>query len=114
LQEEYNLVFPTSSHISLIQFNITTGDPFSDLTINCTLQDSRLIPITESGEPIRKRLIRQYLEHRLVEYLSLGGLKELVDRKPLIQAGHKLPDPFYWDLWGNLEHLREAYQEHLA
>jgi len=37
-----------------------------------------------------------------------------LDRKPLIQAGHKLPDPFYWDLWGNLEHLRESYQEHLA
>jgi hypothetical protein len=41
-------------------------------------------------------------------------LKELLDRKPLIQAGHKLPDPFYWDLLGNLEHLRESYQEHLA
>jgi len=25
-----------------------------------------------------------------------------------------LPAPFYWDLWGNLEHLRNAYQEHLA
>ncbi len=45
---------------------------------------------------------------------ALGGLKELLDRKPLIQAGHKLPDPFYWDLWGNLEHLIESYQEHLA
>jgi hypothetical protein len=112
LQEEYNPLFPTSSRISSIQFSIPTGDPFSDLTINRTLQDSRLIPITESSEPIRKRFIRQYLGQRLVEYLALDGLKELVDRKPLIQAGHKLPDPFYWDLWGNLEHLRESYQEH--
>jgi hypothetical protein len=63
---------------------------------------------------IRERLIKHYIEQRLLEYLALGGLKELVDRKPLVQAGHKLPDPFYWDLWGNLEHLREAYQEHLA
>jgi hypothetical protein len=38
----------------------------------------------------------------------------LIDRKPLIQANYKLPAPFYWDLWGNLEHLRNAYQEHLA
>jgi len=53
LQEEYNPLFPTSSRISSIQFSIPTGDPFSDLTINRTLQDSRLIPITESSEPIR-------------------------------------------------------------
>jgi len=32
----------------------------------------------------------------------------------LIEAGHKLPDTFYWDLWGNLEHLRESYSEWLA
>ena len=78
------------------------------------MQDSRLIPITETDEPIRKRFLSQYLGERLREYLALGRLKELLDRKPLIQAGHKLPDPFYWDLWGNLEHLRESYQEHLA
>jgi hypothetical protein len=51
------------------------------------------------------RFLRQYIGERLKEYLALGGLKELLDRKPLIQAGHKLPDPFY---------LRESYQEHLA
>jgi hypothetical protein len=32
----------------------------------------------------------------------------------LIEAGQKLPDPFYWDLWGNLDHLRESYSEYLA
>jgi hypothetical protein len=84
LQEEYNLVFPTSSCISSIQFNASTGDPFSNLTINCTLQDSRLIPITETGERIRKRFLMQYLGERLREYLALGGLKEVLDRKPLI------------------------------
>jgi hypothetical protein len=31
-----------------------------------------------------------------------------------IPKSHKLPAPFYWDLWGNLDHLREAYQEWLA
>jgi hypothetical protein len=30
----------------------------------------------------------------------------------LIKAGYKLPDPFYWDLWGNLEHLREIYSNY--
>jgi hypothetical protein len=24
------------------------------------------------------------------------------------------PDPFYWDLWANLEHLRESYMEYCA
>jgi len=114
LQAEYDLVYPTASCISSVQFNMPTGDPFEDLTINNTLQDFRLIPITQAGDPIRKRFIKQYLKERLREYLALGGLKELLDRKPLIQAEQKQPAPFYWDLWGNLEHLREAYQEPLA
>jgi len=70
--------------------------------------------MTQAGYPIRKKFIKQYLEDKLREYLTLGGLKELIDRKPLILANQKLPAPFYWGLWGNLEHLREAYQEHLA
>jgi hypothetical protein len=114
LQAEYDQVYPTVSPISSVQFNVPTGDPFEDLTINNTLQDSSLIPITQAGDLIRKRFIKQYLEERLRDYLALGGLKELLDRKPLIQAEQKLPAPFYWDLWGNLEHLREAYQEPLA
>jgi len=44
-------------------------------------------------------------------------LKELLDRRALILAEQKLPAPFYWDLWGNLEHLRGTYaqwlQEHI-
>jgi len=50
------------------------------------LQDSRYVPITESGQVIRKRFIKPYIEQKLVEYLALGGLKELVDREPLIKA----------------------------
>jgi hypothetical protein len=65
LQEEYNLVFPTASRISSVQFTVPSGDPFEDLEINETLQDSRLIPLTEAGEPIRKRFIKQYLQERL-------------------------------------------------
>jgi len=114
LQEEYNLVFPTASRISSVRFTVPSGDPFEDLEINKTLQDSRLIPLTEAGEPIRKRFIKQYLQERLQEYLALGGLKELIDRRALILANQKLPAPFYWALWGNLEHLRNTYQEHLA
>jgi hypothetical protein len=65
-----------------------SGEPFEDLEINDTLQDSRFIPITQEGNTIKKKLLKQYLEERLREY--------------------------YWDLWGNLEHLREAYQEYLG
>ena len=50
----------------------------------------------------------------LWEYLALGGLKELIDRKALIKEGYKLPEPFYWNLWGNLEHLRESYSDYCA
>jgi len=53
------------------------------------------------------------LEERLQEYLALGGLKDLLDRRALILSGQKLPAPFYWDLWGNLEHLRGTYAQWL-
>jgi hypothetical protein len=95
LQEEYNLVFPTATCISSVHFTVPSGDPFEDLEINETLQDSRLIPFTEAGESIRKRFIKQYLQERLQEYLALGGLKELIDRRALILANQKLPAPFY-------------------
>jgi len=114
LQAEYDLVYPTARPISSIQFTVPSEEPFTDLEINEYIQDSRLIPITQTGDHIRRDFLRHYLKERLQEYLALGGLKELLDRKPLIQAGHKLPAPFYWDLWGNLDHLREAYQEWLA
>jgi hypothetical protein len=114
LQAEYDLVYPTARPISSIQFTVPSEEPFADLEINEYIQDSRLIPITQTGDHITRDFLRHYLKERLQEYLALGGLKELLDRKPLVQAGHKLPAPFYWDLWGNLDHLRESYQEWLA
>jgi hypothetical protein len=37
-----------------------------------------------------------------------------LDRRALILAEQQLPAPFYWDLWGNLEHLRKTYEEWLG
>jgi hypothetical protein len=31
-----------------------------------------------------------------------------------LKEGYKLSDPFYWDLWGNLEHLKESYSDYCA
>jgi hypothetical protein len=73
-----------------------------------------LIPVTQAGDTISRDFLKHYLEERLHEYLALGGLKELRDRRFLILAKQKLPAPFYWDLWGNLEHLRKAYEEWLG
>jgi hypothetical protein len=64
-----------------------------------------------SGLVIKKKYLKVYLEERLAEYLALGGLNELIQRVPLVEAGNNLPDPFYWDLWANLEHLRESYSK---
>jgi hypothetical protein len=114
LQAEYDLVYPTARPISSIRLTVPSEGPFEDLEINEYIQDSRLIPITQTGDRIRRDFLGHYLKERLQEYLALGGLKELLDRKPFIQAGHKLPAPFYWDLWGNLNHLRKSYQEWLA
>jgi hypothetical protein len=61
LEEEYNDVYPTISSVSSVEFEIPRGDLYKTLNINCTLQDSRFILITESGLVIRKRFIKYYL-----------------------------------------------------
>jgi hypothetical protein len=32
----------------------------------------------------------------------------------LFIEGYMLPDPFYWDLWGKLEQLRNTYADYCA
>jgi hypothetical protein len=56
--------------------------------------------LTEAGEHISERFIKQYLQERLQEYLALGGLKELVDRRALILANQKLPEHLTENLFG--------------
>ncbi len=34
-----------------------------------------------------------------------------MERKPLVDKGYQLPDPFYWDLWSDLVNLRKEYLE---
>jgi hypothetical protein len=82
--------------------------------LNKTIKDSSYFPTTESGQVIKKKYLKVYLEEHLAEYLALGGVNKLIQRAPLVEAGHNLPDPFYWDLWANLEHLRESYIEFCA
>jgi hypothetical protein len=114
LQQEYDSVYPTARCICSIHYAVPDQDPFEDLEINTHLQDSRLIPVTQAGDTISRDFLKHYLEERLGEYLALGGLKELLDRRALILAEQKLPAPFYWDLWGNLKHLRETYEQWLG
>jgi hypothetical protein len=114
LQQEYECVYPTARRICSIHYDVPDQDPFEDLDINTHLQDSRLIPVTQAGDTISRDFLKHYLEERLGEYLALGGLKELLGRKALILAGQQLPAPFYWVLWGNLEHLRGTYAQWLA
>ena len=48
---------------------------------------SSYFPTTESGQVIKETYLKVYLEEHLVEYLVLGGLNELIQRAPLIEAG---------------------------
>jgi hypothetical protein len=114
LEQEYEWAYPNTSSISTIEFDLPRGSIYKNLYINRTIQDSRYIPHTEGGLVIRKKFLKYYLEQRLEEYLALGGLQELIERRTLYIEGYKLPDPFYWDLWGNLEHLRNTYTDYCA
>ncbi len=62
LQEEYNLVFPTASRISSDRFTVPSGDPFEDLEINETLQDSRLIPLKKQVNPLGRAILGSILK----------------------------------------------------
>jgi len=111
-ESEYSSVYPTTPLIKSIVLDILVGPIYKYL--NKTIKDSSYFPTTESGQVIKKKYLKVYLEERLAEYLALGGVNELVQRTPLVEAGHNLPDPFYWDLWANLEHLRDSYAEFCA
>jgi hypothetical protein len=111
-ESEYSCVYPTTPLIKSIVLDIPVGPIYKYL--NKTIKDSSYFPTTESGQVIKKKYLKVYLEERLAEYLALGGVNELVQRAPLVEAGHNLPDPFYWDLWANLEHLRDSYTEFCA
>jgi hypothetical protein len=104
-ESEYSCVYPTTPLIKSIVLDIPVGPIYKYL--NKTIKDSSYFPTTESGLVIKKKYLKVYLEERLAEY-------ELVQRAPLVEAGHSLPDPFYWDLWANLEHLRDSYTEFCA
>jgi len=112
LESEHSCVYPTTPLIETIVLDIPIGPNYKYL--NNTIKDSSYFPTTESGQVIKKKYLKVYLEECLAEYLALGGLNKLIQRAPLVEAGLKLPDPFYWDLWANLEHLRESYIEFCA
>jgi hypothetical protein len=111
-ESEYSCVYPTSPLIESIVLDIPVGPNYKYL--NNTIKDSSYFPTTECGLVIKNKYLKVYLEERLAEYLALGGLNKLIQRVPLVEAGQKLLDPFYWDLWANLEHLRESYIEYCA
>jgi hypothetical protein len=111
-ESEYSFVYPTTPLIESIVLDIPVGPNYKYL--NKAIKDSSYFPTTESGQVIKKKYLKVYLEECLAEYLALGGLNELIQREPLVEAGQNLPDPFYWDLWANLEHLRESYIEFCA
>ena len=54
---------------------------------------------------MKKKFLKLYLEERLQEYLVLGGTKELIEREQFMA-----PDPFYWNLWADLQAVRNRYQ----
>jgi len=71
LQEEYNVVFQTASRISSVRFNMPLGDPFENLEILDTLQDSRLIPVTQAGDCEHTHILRALVKH------PQGNLEEI-------------------------------------
>ena len=111
-QHIYNSIPTNTQLIQDIILNIPTGASYCThlSSLNNTLKDSRYLPVTEEGEVIDPRFIKQYLEERLAEYLALGGLVEIIQRENLEVGDYQLPDAFYWDLWSHLSHLRHEYR----
>ena len=100
-----------SKLIKSIKFDIPTAYFYSSL--NNSLNDKRPIPVTKEGFTIRTGFLKLYLEQRLEEYLALGGTKELTTWE-VINQGKKVANPFYWDLWADLDILRIKYKLYCA
>ncbi len=114
LEEESNSGSPRAPFISSVALHIPKDLPKGDWLkgLNTSVKDNRQIPTIDGAlHPIRTDFVKFYLEQRLWEYLALGGIMELVERKPLVDKGYQLPDPFYWDLWSDLDNLRKEYLE---
>ena len=114
IEEESHRGPPRAPYISSVVLHIPKDLPKGDWLkgLNTSVKDDRQIPTIDGAlHPIRSDFIKFYLEQRLWEYLALGGIKELVERKPLVEKGYQLPDPFYWDLWSDLDNLRKEYLE---
>jgi hypothetical protein len=111
-ESENSFVYPTTPLIESIVLDIPVGPNYKYL--NNTIKDSSYFPTAKCGLVIKKKYLKVYLEEHLAEYLALGGLNKLIQRETLVEAGQKLPDPFYWDQWANLEHLRESYTKFCA
>ncbi len=111
LEAEYEQVPPGTDTIDSVEFKVPQGKWYPPL--NTCIKDNRYIPTTYSGSRIKKEFIAAYLEDRLAEYWAFGGIKEVIVRYKL-PAGYSLPDLFFRDLWGNLDHLRQVYAEYCA
>lgn len=96
-----------SKVISSFKFDIPEATFYSSL--NSSLNNDCPIPVTKEGFAIKTVFLKLYLERRLEEYLALGGTKELTIWE-VINQRKKLADPFYWDLWGDLNNLRIKYK----
>jgi hypothetical protein len=78
-ESEYSCVYPTTPLIQSIVLDIPVGPNYKYL--NKTIKDSSYFPTTESGQVIKKKYLKVYLEECLAEYLALGGVSI-----PLISA----------------------------
>jgi hypothetical protein len=86
-ESECSCVYPTTPLIASIVLYIPLGPNYKYL--NNTIKDSSYFPTAECGLVIKRKYLKIYLEECLTEYLALGGLNELIQRAPLVEAGQK-------------------------
>ena len=86
--------------------------------INKKVLDYRPIPSHANGKQFPKPFIKWYLEKRINEWLAAGGYVEwktnfqffIKFSEHPIAGGRLFLKAFYWDLWGDLAHVRLEYQ----
>jgi hypothetical protein len=86
--------------------------------INKKVLDYRPIPSHANGKQFPKPFIKWYLEKRVNEWLAAGGYVEWKTNFQFFvrfsehpfAGGRLFLKAFYWDLWGDLAHVRLEYQ----
>ena len=82
---------------------------YPELFVNPFVDDDRPIPTDSDGHQISVFFTKWYLDHKVKEWIALGGVRDWLDGVDFCErgGGAKCLRLFYWDLWADVATFRK-------